>query len=257
MVFFDAGETILRPHPSFVELFAAICRSEGRDVAPQSVSEVRERLAPHLIDLAEEEGTGKTHKAPLAAGTSGSAEDSRAFWIHLYRRFLQELGIEEDELAERLYAKFSSSSSYKLYDDVLVTLDELRDDGYRLGLISNFERWLEEMLVELEVGDLFETAVISGIDGVEKPDPAIYRLALDRAGVAPERAVHVGDSLDMDVRPAGSVGMSTVLLDRAGRYDATLLPTASSPQGQLDAAQEGRTATISSLRELPRVVREL
>ena len=48
------------------------------------------------------------------------------------------------------------------------------------GLISNFEEWLEEMLVELEVGHLFDVSVISGTEGLEKPDPAIFHLALER-----------------------------------------------------------------------------
>ena len=76
-----------------------------------------------------------------------------------------------------------------------------------MGLISNFESWLEEMLVELEVGHHFEPAIISGIEGVEKPDPTIYEIALEKAGVAPENAVHVGDSPGMDVEPASLVGI--------------------------------------------------
>lgn len=223
MVFLDAGETILHPYPSFSELFARVCRDNGREVSPAEVTAVRERLAPHLIDLAHEDGAD-----PPALGTSVSAAESRLFWTYLYRRFLAELGIDDQALADRLFGTFTSTASYRLYDDVLDTLDRLHAAGLRLGLISNFETWLQEMLVELEVGHLFEVTVISGVEGVEKPDPGIYRLALERGGVAPANAVHVGDSEALDVIPARRAGMHTVLLDRAGRYPDPTGPTITS-----------------------------
>jgi putative hydrolase of the HAD superfamily len=230
MVFFDAGETLLRPHPSFPELFATVCKRNGRDVDPADVAEVQDRLAPYLVDLAHD--TGVEHP-------SLSPEGSRTFWTHLYTRFLGELGIVDDDLAAKLFATFSSSSSYKLFDDVLPTLRQLQAEGYRLGLISNFEEWLEEMLVELEVGDFFDTRVISGSAGVEKPDPQIYRIALDRAGIEPGVSVHVGDSPYLDIEPASSVGMKTVLLDRKGRH------------------VEARVPRIRSLKDLPATVANL
>jgi putative hydrolase of the HAD superfamily len=209
VVFFDAGETLLHPHPSFAELFAEVCRRNAVDVDPADMRAAQERLAPHLVDLDESTGV----EAP-----SLSAEGSRRFWSHLYRRLLEELDIENEPLVGELYATFSHMSSYKLFDDVLPVLDSLARDGYRLGLISNFERWLEEMLIELEVGGHFEITIISGVEGVEKPDVRIYEAALEKAGVEAGRTVHVGDSPALDVEPARAVGMNAVLVDRVGRY---------------------------------------
>lgn len=232
IVFLDAGETILYPHPSFSELFARVVTEAGVEVSAPDVEEVRRRLAPHLVDMAEDSGA--------QGGLSLSAEASRTFWTFLYRRFLEELGHADDEaLVDRLFEVFSSTSTYRLYDDVLPALGALSEQGYRLGLISNFERWLEEMLVELEVGHIFDVAVISGIEGVEKPDATIYRRALDKAGVDAERAVHVGDSPGLDVAPARSVGITTVLLDRLDRY----------------AGHDG--PRIASLKELPDLLSKL
>jgi putative hydrolase of the HAD superfamily len=211
IVFLDAGETILYPHPSFSELFARVVTEAGTPVDAGDVERVRRRLAPHLVDMAEESGA--------EGGISLSEESSRTFWTFLYRRFLEELGHPDEALVARLFEVFSSTSTYRLYDDVLPALDELSGRGYRLGLISNFERWLEEMLVELEVGHVFDVAVISGIEGVEKPDASIYERALEKADVDAGRAVHVGDSPGLDVAPARSVGIETVLLDRLGRYE--------------------------------------
>ena len=212
IVFFDAGETIIHPHPSFPELFAIVCARHDIDVSAGDVEQVQERLAPHLIDLAEDTGVTQPSLDPDA---------SLRFWTFLYRRFLEELDIRDDALPQELYKTFSDSTSYKVFDDVLPALTALEERGYRLGLISNFEGWLENILVEQELGESFDVSVISGLEGVEKPDPQIYRIAIERAGVEPGRAVHVGDSVAMDVEPATEVGIKAVLLDRVGRYRAT------------------------------------
>ncbi len=227
IVFFDAGETLLRPYPSFPELFARTCRDEGYDVSSDAV----ERLEAHrIVELAAESGIPEP---------SLSADASHRFWSFLYRRFLADLGIDDADLVARLYEVFSDAASYRLFDDVAPALDELEAGGYRLGVISNFEGWLEKMLVEMEIGHRFDVTVISGIAGVEKPDPAIYRIAIEKAGVEPARSVHVGDSLRTDVEPAASVGINAVLLDRYARYpDAT---------GHV----------VSSLEEIPALVSKL
>lgn len=209
MVFFDAGETLLRPYPSFVQLFAATCKDYGIKIEPDEVRSIRSNLAPHLLELAEESGVDKPSLFP---------DRSYEFWGYVYRRFLAEKGIVDEGLVRRLFDVFSDMNSYKLYDDSLSTLIELQDRGYRLGLISNFEGWLEKLLIELEVGHLFDTTVISALEGLEKPDPAIYELALGRADVDPSAAAHVGDSPANDADPAASVGMRAVLLDRDGVY---------------------------------------
>ncbi len=209
IVFFDAGDTLLRPHPSFEELFSRAVQEWGHEVSPEKVGEVRARLAPHLVDIAEETGV---------QNPSLSAEDSRTFWSYLYRRFLEELSIDDAALVARLFEVFSSSASYRLYDDVTPALVGVKGAGLRLGLISNFESWLEDMLIEMELGGVFDPSIISGNEGIEKPDPELYRIAIDRAGVQAARAVHVGDSPAMDIAPAMEVGMHAVLLDRTGRY---------------------------------------
>lgn len=231
IVFFDAGGTILDPHPSFAELFAQVCEENGRAVSPDEVRAVQERVAPHLVELLEEAG--------LDHGPTLSLEASRAFWTFTYRRFLAELGIEDESLATALYERFSDPSSYRLYDDVLPAIESLLAHGKRIGLISNFDGWLEAMLIEMEIHHHFDVSVISGIEGIEKPDPAIYDLAVKKAGIEPGAAVHVGDSPIMDIEPARRAGLNVVLLDRVGRYPET------------------DVSRIVSLEELPELVRNL
>jgi putative hydrolase of the HAD superfamily len=150
---------------------------------------------------------------------STSPERSRAFWTEFYRLLLDAMGLPwNGPLAVRLYTTFTDVSNYRLFEDVVDTLEDLAAAGYELGLISNFEQWLEMLLEHLDVTRFFEVRVISGAEGVEKPDPRIFRLALDRAGVGPEESVYVGDSVEFDVRPAEEAGMFGVLLDRRERY---------------------------------------
>lgn len=225
IVFFDAGGTLLDPHPSFAALFASSCQAMGYDVTDEQVNVVQDRLAPHLTELVEE--------ADLPHAPSLSEEASYAFWTFTYRRFLGELGIDDEAMTAKLYETFSSTNSYRLYEDVRPALDSIEVAGYRIGLISNFDSWLEKMLIEMEVGHIFDPSVISGMVGVEKPDPEIYRIAVQRAGVEPTRAVHVGDSPRMDIEPSALVGITPILIDRAGRYPAPEYPRIESLEGLL------------------------
>ncbi|HWD73101.1 MAG TPA: HAD-IA family hydrolase, partial [Actinomycetota bacterium] len=148
-------------------------------------------------------------------------EESRRFWRSLYGAMLAHWGIDDSSGAifDVLYGRFTSYESYRLFPDVIPTLTACRAAGLTLGIVSNFEAWLEGMLIEMEVAPFFAFMVISGKEGVEKPDPAIFRLALERSGVAPEEAVFVGDHPRLDVEAASQLGMTGVLIDRLGRYD--------------------------------------
>jgi putative hydrolase of the HAD superfamily len=230
IVFLDAGETILHPHPSFPELFARTCLEHGYSVSPEEV-------APVLYGMVRDMGTVAAEIGVSAPSTT--AAGSYALWTHIYRRCLDGLRITDDSLPDELYSVFSDSATYRLYPDALPAVDRLRQKGYRVGLISNFEGWLEEMLVELQAGDVFEVSVISGLVGVEKPDPRIYEIALEQAGVEPQAAAHVGDSVRLDVEPATSVGIKAVLLDRSGTHPDVGWPT------------------IRTLEELPALISDL
>src|SRR2546430_1989810 len=209
-VFFDAGETLVHPHPSFPELFALVLRREGHDVDP-------DRLREGLFIVAER----FTRAGGDGEVWSSSPHKSRVFWLGIYTTLLQKLGIQASEpVAEALYREFSDMANYRLFPDVRATLSRLDEAGLTLGLVSNFEEWLERLLEQLDVTRFFDIRVISGVEGIEKPDPRIFRIALDRAGVEPAESVYVGDNPEFDTEPAEAVGMLGVLLDRRGRFPA-------------------------------------
>jgi len=210
-VFFDAGETILSPHPSFHELFAEELAERDVFVDPQDVLDAFEAIAPTFAEVLERLGTTEW---------TTSKEVSRAFWGGVYGAAFSHLGVEDPDaaLADSLYRRFTRFESYRLFPDVVSTISWLKDAGLVVGLISNFEEWLEGMLIEMEIAPLFDVMVISGKEGVEKPDPRIFQVALERSGVAAKEAMYVGDNPRLDAEASTSVGMIGVLIDRKGRH---------------------------------------
>ncbi len=96
-----------------------------------------------------------------------------------------------------------------LYPDARAVLHTL-GDTYRLGIIANQGDGLSARLDAFGIAPYFDIVISSWDCGVMKPDPAIFRLALERAGCAPQEAVMVGDRLDNDIAPANRLGMKTV-----------------------------------------------
>jgi putative hydrolase of the HAD superfamily len=224
-VFFDAGETLVHPHPSFPELFAQILAREGHEVSPEAI---RDRI--HVV-------SDRFHEAARTNELwTTSPERSRRFWHEVYAIFLRDIGITDDALAETCYLEFTDLANYALFDDVVPALQRLQEEDLTLGVVSNFEEWLERLLEQLGVRSFFAVRVISGVEGLEKPDPRIFRLAMERAGVEPGRSVYVGDNPEFDVDPALAVGMFPVLIDRRDRFP------------------DAPGARIASLEELPDVL---
>ena len=207
-VFFDAGETLVHPHPTFPDLFSEILRREGHDVDAEIVRSRVHVVFDRFKQAADEQELWTT-----------TPERSRRFWHDVYTIFLGDLGISDaNGLIDRMYAEFTDLANYALFEDVRPALERLRAAGLRLGVVSNFEEWLEQLLEDLGVSSFFEVQVISGVEGMEKPDPRIFRLAMERAGVSPEVSVYVGDNPEFDVGPAAAVGMFPVLIDRRERF---------------------------------------
>jgi putative hydrolase of the HAD superfamily len=210
-VFFDAGETLLAPHPSHHELFAQVLGERGRSVSPETVQQVFADMAPSFVAVMDRMAVKQW---------SISREASLEFWGKIYGEALERLGIPDADLAifEALYERFTRYDSYRLFPECIPTLQAVKDAGLVVGLISNFEEWLEGMLIEMEIAHLFDFMVISGKEGIEKPDPAIFHLALERSGIAAETAIYVGDHPKLDVEAAEAVGMAAVLIDRKGHH---------------------------------------
>jgi putative hydrolase of the HAD superfamily len=87
----------------------------------------------------------------------------------------------------------------------------------RLVVVSNWDWSLPEWLERAGLAELVDGVVSSALVGSAKPSPQIFRVALELAGVAPDEALHVGDSIASDVQGAHAAGVRAVLIDRGGR----------------------------------------
>ena len=101
---------------------------------------------------------------------------------------------------------------------IVESLDRLRDEGYRMSIISNADGRVEQQLRDLGLESYFERVYDSNIVGTQKPEPEIFQLALQDLGLQPEEALYVGDIFHIDVWGANRVGMPAVHLDPLGLY---------------------------------------
>jgi putative hydrolase of the HAD superfamily len=201
-VLFDAVDTLLAPAPSFQGRFVAVAAEHGVPLEEAAVDAA-------VAAAAREAAWPEDWTDPAT---------QRAFWLGFYREVLGSLGHSQEELAEALFQAFSDPAGYRLFDDVRPALEALAGRGVKLGVVSNFEPWLEDVLALQGLDHLFAAVAISGKLGVAKPDPEIFLAALAEAGADPAATVHVGDQPANDVAAARAVGITPVLIDRFARH---------------------------------------
>ena len=124
------------------------------------------------------------------------------------------------------------------FPETETTLTRLRSARVPLHVISGHVDYLPVIIANLGWSDLFETVTFTQEVGVQKPDPRVFRFALDRAGRDPADSIYVGDSWDADYVGARNVGMLAVWLNRTG------------------APAPGPCREIRTLRELESLVTE-
>lgn len=132
-----------------------------------------------------------------------------------FRRMLEDIGRPDNALATRLGDVYYETrySLEALFDDVRPALEALAT-RFTLGIISNGNTYPRQLGLE----ELITFSVYSEHHGgIEKPDPRIFRIALEEAGCGPHQMVHVGDDLVGDVAGAQSAGIRAVWLNRDGQ----------------------------------------
>jgi HAD superfamily hydrolase (TIGR01549 family) len=128
-----------------------------------------------------------------------------------FKKTLEHIGLSDDDLAAHLNAVYGKHrfQDIELFDDVLPTLDVLRG-RYTLGLLSNGNTYPERCGLE----GRFRFVVFSQDHGIEKPDPRLFKIAMQQAQCTERELLHVGDSLRDDVVGAKQSGARSVWLNR-------------------------------------------
>ena len=148
----------------------------------------------------------------------------QSYWQMFYEHLLAALGVNDLSLQQDLVKRVRQSRNWNQPKpgtrEVLLRLGQ----RYRLGVISNADGHIEEMLRQCGLADCFLNFTDSGLVGVEKPDPLIFHIAFERMGCAAAESLYVGDIYSVDYQGATAVGMQSVLLDAAGVYRETDYP---------------------------------
>jgi len=160
-------------------------------------------------------------------------------------RFAQGDRVKLVALAKR-YWEYPVSA---LYQDVKPTLTVLATK-FKLGLVANAGEPALRALRRDGLHDLFDVIALAEFVGVEKPATKIFQYALDKAGVPASRAVHVGNRLDSDIRPAKNLGLRTIWVLRGDAPPAPTLDQLAEPDAVITSLI-GLPVALSRLMRLP------
>ncbi len=209
-VVFDAGGTLVRIDFEWIsELLAAL------DIV----------AAPDVLRRAEVDGRRRYDASrglpPSPAGPApplGSIGDTQAY----FRGMLESAGVPAvaiPQVLERFERRHAECGLWlRPMEGARVALDGVAALGVRMAVVSNSDGRAERHLIDCGVRNGLEFVVDSQLVGVEKPDPRIFRIALDRLATPAAHALYVGDIVAVDVTGARAAGMPVVLIDPAGDY---------------------------------------
>ena len=225
VVFFDFYYTLCVWGQSLEPRLRKITERYGFEVDPERYVKARENL------YAEASGSDPTTHSLL-----GTMQEI----IGSYCEFIKGLGVQEHveqiawELLQSEHSLFAASAA-TLYDDAIPTLEHLRDAGFKLAIVSNWDTPLDPLTERLGIAHYFDAITASHDARVKsaKPDPHIFNYTLAKVGVSAAEVVHVGDTYEADIVGARNAGIRPILIDR-------------------DGSQVGKWGeTIRSLSELP------
>lgn len=201
-VLFDAGNTLI--HVDFARV-AADLAEHGVACEPSDL-ERAESGARRILDTAE-----------VVAGTN-----DRERWWSYFSLICERAGAADaavrDRVLHRLRDRHRERNLWnRLAAGVIPMLERLRAMGFRIGVVSNSDGSIQRLAEQLGLAPHVEVIIDSHVVGVEKPDPRIFRIALERMpGLSPGDCLYVGDLYHVDVAGAERAGFTPVLLDPGG-----------------------------------------
>lgn len=209
-VFFDAADTLFHVKGSVGEVYVRHARkygvTAGDAVVQQAFAKAFADAPPPVFAVSDPQGIKSCE---------------RMWWFDVVHNVFYRVGMFEgfDEYFDEVFAYFSRPASWELYPDAMPALRALEARGIEMGIISNFDSRLYEILVGLGIDRYFESVTISSFAGAAKPSSRIFQRALHKHGVAAREAMHVGNSLREDAQAAAAAGLGGVFLDRTGKTE--------------------------------------
>jgi putative hydrolase of the HAD superfamily len=212
-VFFDWFNTLARYNPPREELQSQALREVGIDISPQ-------KIMPGLL-IADRDYFEENAVFPIR---KRSPEEQAKIYSRYQQTILTEAGVnvsnDPDILAKimKKTQQLYKGITFVLFDDVLSILKMLKGQNLTLGLLTNLDTDMKPICHELGLEPYIDFIVTSGEVGADKPKPAIFLAALQKAKVKASEAIHVGDQYKLDAVGAMGVGIRPILIDRYNSY---------------------------------------
>ena len=154
-VFFDAGNTLLKPHPSMEEVCLEVLRSHGLTIGAEELDRGLASSEKYYEDRYWNDDT-----------FWASEREAAEMWTRLYALLMRELGVPDPEgMGAVMYDEFGKGSRWALFDDVLPTLRALSGMGILMGIISNWDARLSLSLPGTGPGSIFTFVISSACVG--------------------------------------------------------------------------------------------
>ena len=222
-VFLDIGDTVMRPNPSWEDVYAIAFKEFGVEVEMADLHSALRRAYHHG-------GWG------MEGGFDPTEETSFQRTVQIDAAAIADLRLEPmpEAFYRRLAELFMVTSHWHIFPDACPTLTALQERGLKVGAVSNWVWNLPELLHTLDLVKHFDFIAASARIGFEKPHRRIFEWALEQAEAEPSQVIHVGDHVDADVLGARGVGIEGVLIDRLQRYAADDVPDGTPVIGSLE-----------------------
>jgi len=235
VIFFDAAGTLFHVKGSVADIYLSHAEKYGVKRTPDLLESLKGAFVRAFADA-----------PPPVFAVSDPTEIKRCerlWWFDVVHNVWYRAGMFErfDDYFEDVFDAFGGPSYWTLYPETLGVLKGLREQRYEIGIISNFDSRLFNVLRGLGIADLFNTITISSLAHAAKPAPKIFQLALDKHAMDPDDAIHVGDSRRDDVEGARKAGLQAVLIERESQI----------------ASSASNIPTIQSLEQLPALLAAL
>jgi putative hydrolase of the HAD superfamily len=202
-IFFDVGGTLIDSPQSPIPVWLKLLDNLGLHADSRLLNEALREADTVLL--------------PQIYNYKGLMEE---FWLRYDRLVLEKLHIRDPDgkYSKIIERGFDNPELFRLFPESVETLQNLQKAGFRLAVISNNTDDVYKHLEWFDLRKYFDSITYSQEAKAEKPDPAIFLLALKRAQCRPEEAVHVGDSYKKDVVGARRAGILPILVDRANQH---------------------------------------
>ena len=208
VVLFDAGGTLFRPYPSVGHHYSTVAARHGCQVGEKEIEAAFRRV------WSEHDKIGDLR-------SYSDEKIEKEFWRKIVTAAFKDFkGLKAfGPFFDELHDLFAEPGVWKLYPEVEEVLRSLKKQKLVLGMVSNWDSRLLKLCKGLGIDEFFDFKVISAVFGAAKPNPKIFHEALKRANVSAAETIHVGDSLEDDIRGAHLAGIKAIWLDRSGRHE--------------------------------------